>query len=49
LRQAIALVRREQQFFGLNKLGANMEGSHMHQQLLGAYQKVQRLKNASLN
>jgi ribosomal protein S12 methylthiotransferase accessory factor len=49
LRQAIALVRRKQQFFGLNKLGANMEGSHMHQQLLGAYQKVQRLKNASLN
>ena len=44
LRQALALVRREQQFFGLNTLGANMEGSEMHQQLLGAYQKVQRLK-----
>ena len=49
LRQAMALVRREQQFFGLNTLGANMEGSNMHQQLLGAYQKVQRLKGAPLN
>ncbi|MDO9449379.1 MAG: 30S ribosomal protein S12 methylthiotransferase accessory factor YcaO [Rugosibacter sp.] len=49
LRQALALVRREQQFFGLHTLGANMEGSHMHQQLLGAYQKVQRLKGAPLN
>ncbi len=49
LRQAMALVRREQQFFGLHTLGANMEGSEMHQQLLGAYQKVQRLKGAPLN
>ncbi len=49
LRQAVALVRREQQFFGLHTLGANMEGSNMHQQLLGAYQKVQRLKGALLN
>ncbi|MDO8313970.1 MAG: 30s ribosomal protein S12 methylthiotransferase accessory protein YcaO, partial [Rugosibacter sp.] len=46
LRQAMALVRREQKFFGLHTLGANMEGSEMHQQLLGAYQKVQRLKSA---
>lgn len=49
LRQAVALVRREQQFFGLDTLGANMEGSRMHRQLLGAYQKVQRLKGALLN
>jgi ribosomal protein S12 methylthiotransferase accessory factor len=49
LRQAVALVRREQQFFGLHTLGANMEGSRMHRQLLGAYQKVQRLKGALLN
>lgn len=44
LTQAYALVRREQQFFGLNTLGANMEGSAMHQRLLSAYQKVQRHK-----
>ena len=44
LHQAYALVRREQQFFGLNTLGTNMEGSVMHQRLLGAYQKVQRMK-----
>ncbi|AJP49519.1 ribosomal protein S12 methylthiotransferase [Rugosibacter aromaticivorans] len=49
LRQATALVRREQPFFGLNTLGANMEGSEMHQRLLGAYQKVQRLKGVPLN
>ncbi|MBL0125625.1 MAG: YcaO-like family protein [Betaproteobacteria bacterium] len=42
LRQAWALVDREQQFFGLNTLGANMEGSDMHRRLLAAYQKVQR-------
>jgi ribosomal protein S12 methylthiotransferase accessory factor len=44
LSQAYALIKREQQFFGLNTLGANMEGSVMHQRLLGAYQKVQRMK-----
>ena len=46
LRQAQALVNREQQFFGLNRLGANMEGSDMHRRLLGAYEKVQRLQRA---
>jgi len=49
LRQAMALVRREQKFFGLHTLGANMEGSKMHQKLLSAYQKVQRLKKTPLN
>jgi ribosomal protein S12 methylthiotransferase accessory factor len=42
LSQAYALVNREQQFFGLNTLGPNMEGSTMHTRLLGAYDKVQR-------
>ena len=42
LKQAYALVNREQQFFGLNTLGANMEGSEMHRRLLSAYEKVQR-------
>lgn len=42
LRQAWALVDREQQFFGLKTLGANMEGSDMHRRLLGAYEKVRR-------
>ena len=42
LAQAYTLVNREQQFFGLNTLGANMEGSNMHRQLLTAYEKVQR-------
>jgi ribosomal protein S12 methylthiotransferase accessory factor len=41
LRQAYALVNREEQFFGLNKLGANFEGSEMHRELLVAYGKVQ--------
>ncbi|WP_220635227.1 30S ribosomal protein S12 methylthiotransferase accessory factor YcaO [Georgfuchsia toluolica] len=49
LRQAYALVRREQQFFGLSTLGPNMEGSEMHQRLLVAYQKVQRLKGTPPN
>ncbi len=44
LKQAYALVNREQQFFGLNTLGPNMEGSEMHRQLLIAYQKVQKPK-----
>jgi ribosomal protein S12 methylthiotransferase accessory factor len=35
-------VNRQEQFFGLNTLGANMEGSKMHTQLLIAYGKVQR-------
>jgi ribosomal protein S12 methylthiotransferase accessory factor len=42
LKQAYALVNREDQFFGLNTLGANMEGSEMHRQLLKAYEKVQK-------
>ena len=42
LKQAYALVDRKQQFFGLNTLGANMEGSEMHGRLLGAYEKVRR-------
>jgi len=42
LAQAYALVNREEQFFGLNTLGVNMEGSQMHRQLLIAYEKVQR-------
>ena len=41
-KQAYALVNREEQFFGLNTLGANMEGSQMHTQLLIAYGKVQK-------
>jgi ribosomal protein S12 methylthiotransferase accessory factor len=40
LRQAQALVNREEQFFGLGTLGPNMEGSQMHQRLLEAYRKV---------
>ncbi|MEO8104523.1 MAG: YcaO-like family protein, partial [Betaproteobacteria bacterium] len=46
LRQARALVDRQQQFFGLNTLGANMEGSNMHRRLLAAYEKVQRPQKA---
>ena len=42
LKQAFALVNREEQFFGLNTLGANFEGSEMHRQLLMAYEKVQK-------
>jgi ribosomal protein S12 methylthiotransferase accessory factor len=38
--QAQRLVNREEQYFGLGNLGANMEGSKMHQQLLAAYRKV---------
>jgi ribosomal protein S12 methylthiotransferase accessory factor len=40
LRQAQALISREEQFFGLGNLGADMQGSNMHQQLLAAYAKV---------
>jgi ribosomal protein S12 methylthiotransferase accessory factor len=40
LNQAQRLVSREEQYFGLGNLGANMEGSKMHQQLLAAYGKV---------
>lgn len=40
LAQAQHLVSGKQQYLGLNNLGANMEGSQMHQQLLAAYGKV---------
>ena len=40
LMQAEQLVSNKIQYFGLNNLGANMEGSVMHQQLLSAYGKV---------
>jgi ribosomal protein S12 methylthiotransferase accessory factor len=40
LAQAQRLVSRKEQYFGLGNLGANMEGSKMHQQLLVAYRKV---------
>jgi len=40
LRQAQALISRTEQFFGLDNLGADMQGSNMHQQLLAAYAKV---------
>lgn len=38
--QAQALLQREQQYFGLNNLGADMHGSRVHEQLLIAYDKV---------
>ena len=40
VQQAQQLVSGKQQYLGLNNLGANMEGSQMHQQLLAAYGKV---------
>lgn len=40
LQQAHKLLNREDQYFGLDMLGANMEGSAMHQRLLEAYGKV---------
>jgi ribosomal protein S12 methylthiotransferase accessory factor len=40
LQQAHKLLNREEQYFGLGTLGANMEGSAMHQSLLEAYGKV---------
>ena len=40
VRQANALINHEEQFFGLETLGANMESSNMHQELLIAYRKV---------
>lgn len=40
LAQAQRLVNQEEQYFGLENLGANMEASKMHQQLLAAYDKV---------
>ena len=40
LQQAHKLINRKEQYFGLGNLGANMEASNMHQQLLAAYGKV---------
>ena len=40
LRQAEALLDRSERFFGLDTLGADMEGSAMHQTLLAAYDKL---------
>ncbi|MBI4294358.1 MAG: YcaO-like family protein [Betaproteobacteria bacterium] len=40
VRQARALLDRSERFFGLDTLGADMEGSQMHQRLLVAYDKL---------
>ncbi len=40
MKQALSLYQQETQYFGLNNLGANYEGSQIHQQLLAAYDKV---------
>jgi ribosomal protein S12 methylthiotransferase accessory factor len=40
VRQAKALLARSERFFGLNTLGADMEGSAMHQTLFAAYDKL---------
>ena len=39
-RQAQALLDRSERFFGLIPLGADMQGSPMHQKLLAAYDKL---------
>ncbi len=40
VRQARALLDRSERFFGLDILGADMQGSPMHQSLLAAYDKL---------
>jgi len=45
LAQAQRLVNQEEQYFGLENLGSNMEASKMHQQLLAAYRKVWKQLN----
>lgn len=40
VRQAEALLNRSERFFGLETLGADMEGSQMHRTLLAAYDKL---------
>jgi ribosomal protein S12 methylthiotransferase accessory factor len=40
VRQAQALLDRSERFFGLDTLGADMQGSAMHQTLLKAYDKL---------
>ncbi|MES2072078.1 MAG: hypothetical protein V4488_17100 [Pseudomonadota bacterium] len=39
-RQAVALLDRSERFYGLHKLGPNMESSEMLQNLLAAYDKL---------
>ena len=43
LQQALKLISGSEQYFGLANLGANMEGSKMHQQLLKAYGKIWKI------
>lgn len=40
VRQATALLDRSERFFGLQTLGADFEGSEMHQNLLAAYDQT---------
>jgi ribosomal protein S12 methylthiotransferase accessory factor len=40
LNQAFALFNQDERFFGLTTLGADFEGSPIHQRLLAAYRKV---------
>lgn len=40
LRQAKALINKDERFFGLEDLGENMEASAMHQSFLAAYDKL---------
>jgi ribosomal protein S12 methylthiotransferase accessory factor len=40
LRQAQALISGDERFFGLETLGADMQGSPMHTNLLAAYDKL---------
>lgn len=40
VRQAQALLDRSERYFGLHTLGADMQGSAMHQTLLAAYDKL---------
>ena len=40
VRQAQALLDRSERYFGLHMLGADMQGSAMHQTLLAAYDKL---------
>lgn len=42
--QAQQLISQQAQYFGLNNLGDSMEGSHMHQKLLTAYEKLRQHK-----
>ena len=44
LQKAQQLVNGQHQYLGLENLGANMNGSQMHQQLLAAYGKIWQFK-----